>query len=89
MSLPDFTGEWLLSLFSPFSFQSHPFPGGRNKTEGILEWFSDHQSHSMFHYIKASDYAVRLQYNNPTLVKRQGSIVSRRQNKESLGLEFA
>lgn len=66
-----------------------PFISGRNTTEGILECFSASQNPSVFHSIKASDYAARLQYEKPTLVKRQGSIVSRRQDKESLGLEFS
>lgn len=43
----------------------------------------------MFHCIKASDYSVRLEYNKPTLEKIQGSIVSKRQDRESFGLEFA
>lgn len=62
---------------------------GRNKTEGISECFSASQNPSVFHLIKAPDYAARLQYEKPTLVERQGIIVSRRQDKESLGLEFS
>lgn len=43
----------------------------------------------MFHSVKVSHYAVRLQYKTSTLAKGQGSIVSRRQDKRSLDLEFA
>lgn len=91
VSLPDFSsrdsvnGCFLYSFL--FLFGLILSKRGEAK-QGILEWFSAIQVPFMFYSIKASDYAVRLQYKKPTLVKRQGSIVSRRQDKKSLGLEF-
>lgn len=50
----------MVTLFCSFSVVSQSFQEGRDKVESYLGVISTSQNPSVLHFIKASDYAVRL-----------------------------